>query len=131
MKKLKTFNSICFRGKSHFEDDGTQNYFIFQPIYRYLKTDSANNDTVLSWRSKGLFDQSIKAPSTSNKLLNPSLDYLGIKIRVKFNRDSLKQKRLDFSHGKIVNIGIVYELDKSVNISSYSTLENCCSVQSN
>ena len=29
-KKLETFDIIYFRGKSHFEDDGTQNYLIFQ-----------------------------------------------------------------------------------------------------
>ena len=31
-KKLKTFDLIYFRGKSKFEEDGTQNYLIFQPI---------------------------------------------------------------------------------------------------
>ena len=25
-------------GKSHFEDDGTQNYLVFQITYRYFKT---------------------------------------------------------------------------------------------
>ena len=33
-KKLKTFDSIYFRGKSHF--DGTQNYLVYQPMYRYF-----------------------------------------------------------------------------------------------
>ena len=28
-KKLKTFDSIYFRGKSHFEENGTQNYLVF------------------------------------------------------------------------------------------------------
>ena len=32
LKKLETFDSIYFRGKSHFEDDGTQNYLKFQPM---------------------------------------------------------------------------------------------------
>ena len=32
-KKLKTFDSSDFRGKSHFEGDGTQNYLVFQPTY--------------------------------------------------------------------------------------------------
>ena len=36
-KKLKTFDSSYFRGKSHFEEDGTQNYLVFQPINRYFK----------------------------------------------------------------------------------------------
>ena len=32
LKKLETFDSIYFRGKSHFEDDGTQNYLVFQTV---------------------------------------------------------------------------------------------------
>ena len=35
-KKLKTFDSIYFRSKSHFEEDSTQNYLVFQPIQRYF-----------------------------------------------------------------------------------------------
>ena len=35
--KLQAFDSSYFRGKSHFEDDGTQNYLVFQPKNRYLK----------------------------------------------------------------------------------------------
>ena len=30
--KLKTFDSSYFTGKSHFEEDGTQNDLIFQPL---------------------------------------------------------------------------------------------------
>ena len=37
IKKLKTFDSIYFKGKSHFEEDSVQNYLVFQPMYRYLK----------------------------------------------------------------------------------------------
>ena len=36
-KKLRKFDSIYFKGKSHFEEDGTQNYLVFQPIQRYFK----------------------------------------------------------------------------------------------
>ena len=36
-KKLQTFDSSYFRGKSHFDEDEAQNYLIFQPIGRYLK----------------------------------------------------------------------------------------------
>ena len=32
LKKLKIFSSSYFIGKSHFEEDGTQNYLVFQPI---------------------------------------------------------------------------------------------------
>ena len=37
LKKLKTFDSSYFIGKSHFEEDVTQNYLVFQPIYKYFK----------------------------------------------------------------------------------------------
>ena len=87
LKKLKTFDSIYFRGKSHFEDDGTQNYLVFQTVSRYFKTVSANDSNILSWKSKGLSDESIKVLTTSNKVLNPSLDFVGNKIRVKFRGD--------------------------------------------
>ena len=59
------------------------------------------------------------------QLLNPSLYYADTKIRVKCRGDCLKQEKITFNHGKIVNIYIVYEIERSVNISSYPTLENC------
>ena len=36
LKKLETFGSINFRGKSHFEVDGAQNYLVFWTAYRYF-----------------------------------------------------------------------------------------------
>ena len=35
--KLQAFHSSYFRGKNHFADDGSHNYLIFQPMYRYWK----------------------------------------------------------------------------------------------
>ena len=37
LKKLQTFDSSYFRGKNDFEEDGTQNYLVFQPMYKYFK----------------------------------------------------------------------------------------------
>ena len=51
--------------------------------------------------------------------------YLGNKTRVEFNGSCLKQDKITQDHGKIVNIYIVYEKNKNVNISSYPALENC------
>ena len=125
MKKLKQFDSIYFRVKGDFENDGAKNWLVHQPIQKYFKTVHANDNNILSWKSKGLSDESNKSPSTSNKMLNPSLDYGGTKIRVKFNGDCLKQQKITFNHEKTVKIYIVYEIGRSVNISSYPTLENC------
>ena len=125
LKKLKTFDSSYFQGKSHFEEDGTQNWLVFQPMQRYFKLASDNPSIILSRKSKGLSDERIKAPTTSNKILNPLQNYVGTKARVRFTGACLKQEKITFSHGKIVNIYIVYEIEKSVNISSYPTLQNC------
>ena len=45
LKKLKTFDSSYFIGKSHFEEYGTQNYLVFQPINRYFEL-MANTDYI-------------------------------------------------------------------------------------
>ena len=53
LKKLKAFDSSYFIGKSHFEEGGTQNYLVFQPINRYFKL-IANTLYISSWKSNGL-----------------------------------------------------------------------------
>ena len=67
-KKLETFVSIYFRGKSQFEDNGSQNYFVFQTAYRYFNTVSNNDSNTLSWKSKGLSDESIWYMSKDNAI---------------------------------------------------------------
>ena len=52
---------FIFCGKINFEDDGAQICLVFQPTQRYLKN-IVNTDRVLEWKSKGLSDESIKAP---------------------------------------------------------------------
>ena len=37
LNKLKTFDSSYFVGKSHFDEDGTQDYLVFQPLNKYFK----------------------------------------------------------------------------------------------
>ena len=127
MKKLKTFDSSYFIGKSHFEEDGTQNYLVFQPMYRYFKIIAGvgNGSYIYYWQSKGLSDERINSITASNYSVTPFLDYYGTKTRVEFSGSCLKQDKVTFNHGKIVNIYIVYEISKSINISDYPTLENC------
>ena len=36
LKKLKIFDLSYFKGKGHLEEDGTQNYSVLQPMYRYF-----------------------------------------------------------------------------------------------
>ena len=60
-KKLKTFGSSYFICKSHFKEDGTQNYLVFQPIYRYFKRIAGvgNGKYIYYWQSKGFSDEKI------------------------------------------------------------------------
>ena len=67
----------------------------------------------------------INSVKTSNHSITPKLSYYGTKTRVEFNGSCLKQDKVTFKHGKIVNISIVFEISKSINISDYPTLENC------
>ena len=54
------------------------------------------------------------------------LSYLGPKTRAKISVSCLKQDKITYTHGKIVNIYIVYEINKKDNtITSDPTLENC------
>ena len=69
-----------FIGKCHFEEDGAQNYLVFQPIKRYFKI-IANSKLTSSWRSKGLSDETIKPPAASDNSLTPLIDYYGSKVR--------------------------------------------------
>ena len=124
LNQLKTFDSSYFIGKSHFEEDGTQNYSVFQPINKHFKVIS-NTDYISSWKSKGLSAESIKPPTTSDNCLTPAISYYGTKTRVKFTGSCLKQSKISYTHGKVVNIYIVYELGASSFHVNDPTLKHC------
>ena len=124
LNKLKTFDSSYFIGKSHFEEDGTQNYLVFQPLKKYSKVIN-NTDYVSSWKSKGLSAKSIKPPITSDNSLAPALSYCGTKTRVKFTGSCLKQPKIPYTDRKVVNIYIVYELGASSSHHNDPTQKNC------
>ena len=46
-------------------------------------------------------------------------------MRVKFIGSCLKQTKISYTHGTIVNIYIVYELDASSSNNNDPTLKNC------
>ena len=92
LNKLKAFDLSYFIDKSHFDEDGTQNYLVFQPLIRYFKVNMiTNTDYVLSWKFKGLSAESIKVSTTSDNSLTPELNYYGTKTRAKFNGSCLQQ----------------------------------------
>ena len=68
LKKLQKCDAGYFRGKSHFEEDGTQNYLVFQSIYRYFRriigVDSDNY--IYFWKSIGSSDERFNSNTASN-----------------------------------------------------------------
>ena len=49
IKKLNKFD-----GKNYFDNDGTQNYLVFQATYKYFEL---NSGKCSSWESEGLFNK--------------------------------------------------------------------------
>ena len=78
LKKLKTFSKSYFIGKSHFEEEGTKNYLVFQPLNKYFKV-VANAKYISSWKSQELSDETIKPSATSDNSLTPLIYYHGNK----------------------------------------------------
>ena len=67
--KLQGLNKkIDFKGKGNFEEDDTQNYLVFQPMYRYFKRFAAvgSDNYIYIWKSKGLSDERINSITTSS-----------------------------------------------------------------
>ena len=84
-----------------------------------------NTDYVSSWKFKRLSAESIKPPTTSDNSFTPALSYHGTKTRVRFTWSYLKQPKISYTHGKVVNIYIVYELGASSSHNNDPTLKNC------
>ena len=89
-----------------------------------------NTKYISSWKSKGLSNETIKPPATSNSSLSPLIDYLDNKIRLKFNGGCLKQQNEPaYTHSTIINIYNNYKLGASGSFSDDPTLKkNPCLV---
>ena len=79
LKKLQKFDAAYFRGKSHFEEDGTQNYLVFQPMYRYFKRIAGvgSGNYIYFWKSKGLSDERLRSITASNYKITAELSFYG------------------------------------------------------
>ena len=100
MKQLKTFDSSYFIGKSHFEEDSTQNYLVFQPMYIYFNHFSGVGSGNISIFGN-LKDRLMKILQLLLQKITNSIHY-GIKTKVEFKGSCFKQDKVAFNHGKIV-----------------------------
>ena len=96
-------------------------------MYRYFRRiiGVASGNYIYFWKSIGLFDERLNSNTASNYKITPELSYYGTKIRVEFNGSCLKEDKVTYNYGKIVNIYIDYEISQNYSISSYRTLEDC------
>ena len=121
-KKLKTFDLIYWQ--ELFCRRWYGKLFSISTI-RYFKLNN-NTSNILSWKSKGLSDNANKPSSTSNNSLALTINYYyPSKMRVKFTGSCLKQDKVIFNHGKVVNIDINYELGASTSSDSDPAIRNC------
>ena len=118
----------CYHGKQYFDEgSGKQNYLVFLPLRKYFKLNSVVDtvDYVLSWQSKGLSNENIKPPTTTNNSLTPELNYYGTLTKIKVTGSCLKQSSHILTHKKVVNIYIVYQLAASSSHTIDPTIKNC------
>ena len=59
-------NEIQKNGGRYFENDGSQNYLVFQPIYSFFTKSGSITETIIALKSRGSPDKIIKPPSTSD-----------------------------------------------------------------
>ena len=92
-------------------------------MYKYFKASVKGSTTyVSSWKPKGLSNEKFNSITTPNYDRAPSLACDNVRIKSKFIGALLKQDKIIYNHGPIVNIYIVYRLNP--NIASDSILEN-------
>ena len=120
LKRLTTFDLIHFRAKNYFEEEGAQNYLVFQQMYKYLQKIS-NTENISEQKSKELSDEVIKPPDNS---IAPTLGYDSKSMYLEFNGGCLKQDKITYSHGKTINIYLVYDLKSTLNYNA-GLMEKC------
>ena len=126
VRRLEAYDLRNFKVKQYFDEGSVkQNYLVFLPLSKYFKLNTIVGvvDYVLSWQSKGLSNETIKPPATSNYSLNTRLSYYGTKLRVKFTGSCLKRPNHTFTYKNIVNIYIVYELRASTSHTNDPTIK--------
>ena len=82
-----------------------QSYFLFEPN---SKSFTRNGEAIHTWLSTGIHNDSNDTDLFSCLMILTLLNKTN-RLGVNFNGNYMKQNRLDYAHGKIVNLYIVYE----------------------
>ena len=95
---------------------------------RYFKRIAGVGTGDIYWQSKGLSDERISSIKISDYGITPYLSYDGTKTIAEFNGSCLKQDKITYNHGKVVNIYLVYEIVGGYSSDdNYPTLQNALS----
>ena len=71
-------------------------------------------------------NEKLKPPYTANKNLSPKLVWNKSRVKLRFTGSCLKQDKVAFNPSNLVNLFIVYELDRwSRNLNAKFTHKNC------
>ena len=89
-----------------------------------MKYSTLNSNWITKRKSKGLSNENLEVVSITSNTLTPSVNYYWDKVRLRFIGSVLHQKTVTYSHKKVVNIYVVYEITNFPNIDSYPTLGN-------
>ena len=103
LKRKASFN----RGLYYYNQ---QSYILFEPK---SKSFTENGEGINAWISTGIHNDNNNADlfsvNDSNKNLSTLLNKNN-RLGVTFNGNYMKQNKLGYAHGKIINLDIVYEL---------------------
>ena len=84
---------------------------MLQPINKYFAK-ICNSFHIPVWKSKGLSDETIKpSPAPSANGLVPSLNNIGVRPRILFDGQCLKQGKVKFAYKNVMNSYIACEID--------------------
>ena len=87
---------------------------------------ASQNGKIGLWKLKGMSEESITPPSTTDKTFDPEIVYNYGKGKMKFKEICLKQNSVSFIHESVVNLYISYELDTCLrDLNADFTLSNC------
>ena len=99
--------SILSSGK-YFSLYGSQIYLVSHLISSFF---TSKIGKIGLWQSKGMSEESITPPSTTNNSFDTEIIYNYGKRKAKIKGICLKQETVSFIHGNVVNLNISYELD--------------------
>ena len=96
----------------YFFIDESQNLLIFQPNLNTFTIHAVFSEATVAWESRRLSNQKVRSYITSDKILYPKLNLYNSSLRVEFKGCCLKQNKVTFNTSNVVNLFIVYELDR-------------------